>query len=90
MVVFALPRPGGGEESRLGVTATRKLGGAVMRARCKRRLRELYRLHPGVLSGVAIDLVVNARRSSADAPWHELRQDYIDSVTRARDRLFGE
>ncbi len=33
------------DEGRFGVTASRRVGGAVVRSRCKRRLRELYRFH---------------------------------------------
>ena len=39
LVVFALP--GEGEVCRLGITATRKIGGAVVRNRARRRVREL-------------------------------------------------
>ena len=33
--------------NRLGLTASTKLGHAVVRNRCRRRLREVYRLHSG-------------------------------------------
>lgn len=89
MVVFALPRAGGERSCRLGITATRKLGGAVVRTRCKRRLREVYRRHPETLDGVALDLVVNARRGCLDASWEDLRLDYIACVKRLCDRLAG-
>ena len=41
VVVFARPRPEGG--LRLGITATRKSGGAVLRNRARRRVREIFR-----------------------------------------------
>lgn len=91
MVVFALPRSSGRNgKSRLGVTATRKVGGAVVRARCKRRLREVFRLHPEELSGLTVDLVVNARRGCAEAPWEELRRDFTTSVRRVREQLMDD
>ncbi|MGA7990109.1 MAG: ribonuclease P protein component, partial [Thermoanaerobaculia bacterium] len=40
VVVFARPRVGAG---RLGITATRKVGKAVVRSRARRRVREIYR-----------------------------------------------
>jgi ribonuclease P protein component len=45
---------------RLGVTVTRKIGGAVLRNRVKRVLRDVFRRHRGELVP-ALDLVVNAR-----------------------------
>jgi ribonuclease P protein component len=65
------------------VTASRRVGGAVVRARCKRRLRELYRTHRQELEGYPVDTVVNARHSCASAPWVELERDFLTSVRRA-------
>lgn len=86
LVVFAAPRRPGEFPSRLGITATRKLGGAVVRARCKRRVREVFRLdfEEGT---VPVDVVVNPRRSCADAPWEQLRQDFLNCLKSARSRL---
>jgi ribonuclease P protein component len=87
MVVFALASEAGG---RLGVTASRKIGNAVRRARCKRRLRELYRLHPGVGVAESIDLVVNVRRSCGQAPWSTLVRDFDDCLQRVARRMMAE
>lgn len=90
MVVFALERANSREGgSRLGITATRKIGSAVVRSRSKRRVRELFRL-----SGVAdwsqpLDLVVNVRRSCHDAPWRELERDWARVVAAVADALEG-
>jgi ribonuclease P protein component len=65
------------------VTASRRVGGAVARSRCKRRLRELYRIHQHVFEGSPADVVVNARSSSAIAPWKELERDFLATVQRA-------
>jgi len=70
-------------DGRFGVTASRRVGGAVVRSRCKRRLRELYRIHRHVFEGFPVDAVVNARRSCATAPWKELERDFLASVHRA-------
>lgn len=86
VVVFVAPRGVGEEPSRLGITATRKLGGAVVRARCKRRVREVFRL--GFSEGPApMDIVVNPRRGCAEAPWEQLRQDLLRCLESARFRL---
>lgn len=87
MVVFVLRRDGNGFPSRLGVTASRRVGGAVVRARCKRRIRELFRLHPGELPAAPIDVVVNARRGCATAAWGALRLDYVRSMRAVRERI---
>jgi len=58
--IFALPNEAGG--CRLGVTVTRKVGGAVRRNRIKRRFRDIFRRHRAGLSP-DLDLVINAHRS---------------------------
>ncbi len=51
---------GDGEESRLGITVTRKVGGAVRRNRIKRLVREWYRSRRSEFG--SCDLVVIAKR----------------------------
>lgn len=82
VVLFFLQSPGRG--GRFGVTATRKIGGAVVRNRAKRRLRELYRLRRRDGAGLACDIVANARRSSATAPWAELEKDFMSCLEQGR------
>ena len=60
-----------------------------MRNRAKRRLRELYRLRPGDGAGPSCDIVANARRSSATAPWAELEKDFMGCLKQVR-RLTAE
>ena len=57
--------------SRLGVTATKKLGGAVVRNRLKRWTRETYRRQrvPLELDVRQLDYVVNVKPSAADASY---------------------
>ena len=80
VVVFALARAGG--EKRLGVTATRRVGGAVVRNRARRRVRELFRLHLAVLGEWRGDLVVNVRQGCAKWVWGELEKDYLRCLGR--------
>lgn len=51
--------------SRLGITASRKVGNAVVRNRLKRRLREWFRANRGDLAK-PVDLIVMARPEGAN------------------------
>jgi len=62
--------------NRLGLTASTKLGHAVVRNRCRRRLREVYRLNsPALCQGY--DLILVARGRTASAPWKELNDTFM-------------
>ncbi len=61
---------------RLGVTATKRLGNAVLRNRVKRRIREVFRREKSVLGSRGVDLVVNARRRVETIPWKELQEEF--------------
>ena len=87
VVVQRLERADGDPVVRTGFTATRKVGGAVIRNRAKRRLREAARaLLP--LHGVAgADYVLVARQSCAERPWDRLLDDVKTALIRlAADR----
>ena len=65
-------RPGiPGGVARVGLTVSSRVGGAVVRNRIKRRLREAVRLELAHLPPV--DLVIVARASAASASVPELR-----------------
>lgn len=58
---------------RLGIAATRKLGGAVQRNRAKRLVREVFRLNK---PGTALDIVVIPRRDLLDAGFDDIQADF--------------
>jgi ribonuclease P protein component len=65
--------PNGLDRSRVGVTAGRGVGGAVVRNRAKRLLREAVRRHVGhTRSGW--DIVLIARPALISAPWPSLTE----------------
>jgi ribonuclease P protein component len=73
----------GGHEQRLGVTVTRKLGGSVIRNRCKRRIRELFRRrHPPASNGVGYDLVINAKPGLTTADYQQLVEAFEQVLAR--------
>ena len=64
---------------RLGIAATKKLGGAVQRNRAKRLIREVFRrnnIAPG------FDVVVVPKRELLDATLTVLEADYRNSLDR--------
>jgi ribonuclease P protein component len=79
MTLFVLAN--GGDASRFGVAATRKLGSAVVRNRAKRLAREIFR-HRKLAAGV--DIVVVPRLEMLDAPFASLEADYHTALERAR------
>ena len=70
-MVVVYCRKNGLAHNRLGVTVSTKLGGAVVRNRARRRLRELYRLaQPNMRQGY--DIVLVARSRAVDGPWRRM------------------
>lgn len=74
---------------RIGITVTRRVGKAVIRNRARRRIRELARRHRAALAALEGDLVVNARRGAAEAPWRELEEEFAWCLGRVQRRLSG-
>ena len=83
LTMLVLPNTAG--RDRLGIIASRKLGGAVVRNRAKRRIRELFRLRTGenlVPVDQGFDLVVIPRRELSSAPATALRADFAGALGR--------
>ena len=71
----ARDRQDGAPLIRAGFTATRKIGGAVVRNRAKRRLREAARLLLPELGRPGSDYVFIARGGTTARPWSRLLDD---------------
>ncbi|HSA12183.1 MAG TPA: ribonuclease P protein component [Candidatus Paceibacterota bacterium] len=69
--------------SRLGVITGRKIGGAVVRSRARRLLREAYRLHQHDLTA-PVDLVLVARHSIAGRGLAEVERDFLTALRRGK------
>ncbi|MEM9558262.1 MAG: ribonuclease P protein component [Acidobacteriota bacterium] len=64
--------PSDTNETRLGITASRKVGKAVVRQRVKRRIREIFRRWPQRRQIAAIDVVVHVKPAAASAGFDAL------------------
>jgi ribonuclease P protein component len=84
MTVLALPNAL--DRDRLGLIASRKLGGAVTRNRAKRRLRSLFReTDPDTARArgyVPLDIVIVPRRQLLGASFEVLRRELSSALAR--------
>jgi ribonuclease P protein component len=79
LVVYAVPAQAEDAPApvptRLGITASRRMGKAVARNRFRRRIRDIFRrLHADLAPGW--NIVVNARVAAKDAPADRLEKDF--------------
>ena len=85
--MFILPHDVPGKRpSRLGIAATKKLGGAVVRNRAKRLIREVFRrnkIAPG------FDIVIVPKRPLLDASLTVLEAEYRTLVERQLARTLA-
>lgn len=74
--------------SRIGITATKKLGKANVRNRLKRWTREVYRRQrePLELDARPLDIVVNVKSNAVSASF----QDYSRDLGRSLERVVSE
>ena len=86
MTLLALPNTHGVD--RLGVVASRRLGGAVLRNLAKRRVREMFRVcHPD--QGQAahyFDIVVIPKREVTSRVFSELQSEFDAALRKLRTR----
>ena len=74
--VVCVPRRG---STRLGITVTRKIGGAVARNLIKRRIREAFRRDPRHFVPDH-DLIVIAKQGAGGVPFHAVAQELAEAV----------
>ncbi len=72
---------------RLGFTATRKLGGAVIRNRIRRRLKEAARQLAPLYGQPGNDYVIIGRQRALEAPFSEIQNDMRQAFTSLKGKL---
>ena len=82
VVVQVRDRQDGEDVVRAGFTATRKIGGAVVRNRAKRRLREAARLLLPSFGRPGCDYVFVARDGTPGREWGRLLDDVKSALIR--------
>jgi len=84
LVLYAFARPDL-DQPRLGVSVSRKVGGAVERNRVKRLLREAFAARGDTIAG-SQDLVVVARPDVRELA----EREGLEGIARALDELLGQ
>lgn len=82
-------------EQRIGLTVTRKIGNAVVRNRCKRRLREVVRRYFGATSMagsriVGYDLVINVKDGLVEAEFKQIEEAFARTMTKIHEALLKQ
>jgi ribonuclease P protein component len=72
--------------TRLGITVSKRVGGAVTRNRLKRLIREVFRLHKGLFPS-SCDIVVSARESAGQLDFREVKEELLGLVSNSTLRL---
>lgn len=78
LTIIAAPAPG--PDSRIGIVASKKLGGAVVRNRAKRLIREMFRTQSS--PDRPSDVVIIAKPSALQIKAAELVTDYKTTMRR--------
>jgi ribonuclease P protein component len=81
----ASPNPG----ARVGFTVGRVLGGAVVRNRIKRRLREAVRLRRSALQS-AVDVVINPKKSVLTVEFSEVLEEVGRALELIAKKMVGK
>jgi len=74
--------------SRLGITASRKVGRSVVRNRVKRLFREIFRRSFDQIPK-RYDMVVNAKSGCDKVSYESLRMEFLAAVKKLTGRLSG-
>ncbi len=73
--------------SRLGITVTKKIGGAVVRNRMKRRFRALAQSVIAPIAHPGVDHILIGRAGGVERDFGKLRTDLADAYRKAMDKM---
>ena len=82
-IAFVLPNSD--ERTRLGITATRKIGKSVERNRARRLVREVFRKNRWLVPR-GVDIVINVKRPLVEARLSDLEGDFIAFLERVGNK----
>ncbi|MCE9611867.1 MAG: ribonuclease P protein component [Chthoniobacter sp.] len=86
LMVLSVLKSAAETEARIGLITSRRVGGAVVRVRVRRRLRELVRAaRPQMKAGVWLALI--ARQAAARASFESLRAEWL--ILAERSSILG-
>jgi ribonuclease P protein component len=74
---------GGPESSRIGVVTSRKIGGAVVRSRARRLLREVFRRHQHDFIR-PLEMVLVARQSISGKAYSDVERDFVSAARQGK------
>lgn len=83
------PGPAAASEPRFGFTVTKKLGGAVVRNRIRRRLKAAVSLVAPGVARPGCDYVIVARSSALDRAFADLKKDLERALQRVHHPAAG-
>ncbi len=89
VILYFVERQSAPPYARIGITASRKVGGSVVRHRVKRRIREIYRRWSERSLLPPYDIVVHVLPAAREADFQALKKDLLsllEPLTKAQTR----
>jgi len=89
-ILLVRDRRDGDPSARLGITVSKKVGGAVVRNRMKRRFRALARALLADHAVAGADHVLIGRREGIERDFSALREEFVSALARVAKKVRGQ